>query len=32
MTDVDPIVLLDKWELFALAQDDYLITECDQQS
>ena len=32
MTDVDPIVLLDKWKLFALAQDDYLITGCGQQS
>ena len=32
MTKVDPIVLLDKWELFTLAQDDYLITGCDQHS
>ena len=32
MTKVDPIVLLDKWELLALAQDDYLITGCDQHS
>ena len=25
MTEVDPIFLLDKWELFALAQANYLI-------
>ena len=32
MTKVDPIASLGKWELFALAQDDYLITGCDQHS
>ena len=30
MTEVHTIVLLDKWELFALAQYDYLIAGCAQ--